>query len=119
VLRTTRRRSCRAAVDRGHHAVRRHHPKAFTRDAGDGGRPTRPRGYPDPERFDITRETDPSTIYFGFGIHRCSAPTLARLEMRVAFEELVTRFPGLAVDESRIGAPRLQQRPRGGGTCPC
>jgi cytochrome P450 len=57
--------------------------------------------YPDPDRFDVTRVSDPSTIYFGFGIHRCIGAHLARLEMRVAFEELVTRFPDFAVDESR------------------
>ena len=60
-----------------------------------------PEAYPDPDRFDITRVSDPSTIYFGFGIHRCIGAHLARLEMRVAFEELVTRFPNFEVDESR------------------
>ena len=60
-----------------------------------------PLAYPDPDRFDISRESDPSTIYFGFGIHRCIGAHLARLEMRVAFEELLTRFPDFAVDESR------------------
>ncbi len=60
-----------------------------------------PEAYPDPDRFDIERVPDPSTIYFGFGVHRCIGAHLARLEMRVAFEELVTRFPNFAVDESR------------------
>jgi cytochrome P450 len=60
-----------------------------------------PRAYPDPDRFDITRPSEPSTIYFGFGIHRCIGAHLARLELRVAFEELLTRFPDFAVDESR------------------
>jgi cytochrome P450 len=60
-----------------------------------------PRAYPDPDQFDISRVSDPSTVYFGFGIHRCIGAHLARLEMRVAFEELVTRFPNFAVDESR------------------
>ncbi len=60
-----------------------------------------PRAYPDPDRFDITRQSDPSTIYFGFGVHRCIGAHLARLELRVAFEELVTRFPDFAVDQSR------------------
>jgi cytochrome P450 len=60
-----------------------------------------PRAYPDPDRFDITRPAEPSTIYFGFGIHRCIGAHLARLELRVAIEELLTRFPDFAVDESR------------------
>lgn len=60
-----------------------------------------PQAYPDPDRFDIERVPDPSTIYFGYGVHRCIGAHLARLELRVAFEELVTRFPDFAVDESR------------------
>ncbi len=59
------------------------------------------RAYPDPERFDISRESDPSTLFFGFGVHRCLGAHIARLEMRIAFEELVARFPAFAVDESR------------------
>ena len=27
------------------------------------------RAYPDPDRFDVTREADPSTMFFGYGIH--------------------------------------------------
>jgi cytochrome P450 len=60
-----------------------------------------PAVYPDPDRFDITRRGEPSTIYFGFGVHRCIGAHLARLEIRVAFEELLARFPEFAVDESR------------------
>ena len=60
-----------------------------------------PAAYPDPDRFDIGRRGDPSTIYFGFGVHRCIGSHLARLEIRVAFEELLARFPDFAVDESR------------------
>jgi cytochrome P450 len=59
------------------------------------------RAYPEPDRFDISRESDPSTLFFGFGVHRCLGAHIARLEMRIAFEELVARFPAFAVDESR------------------
>ena len=37
---------------------------------------------------------------FGLGIHRCIGSNLARLEMRVAIEEFIARFPEFAVDES-------------------
>ena len=37
---------------------------------------------------------------FGLGIHRCIGSNLARLEMRVAIEEFIARFPEFAVDKS-------------------
>ena len=53
--------------------------------------------FPEPERFDITRETR-GHLSFGHGIHHCLGAPLARLEARVAFEELLARAPGLALD---------------------
>ncbi|MDA2945852.1 MAG: cytochrome P450 [Actinomycetota bacterium] len=35
---------------------------------------------------------------FGLGIHRCLGSNLARLELKVAVEEFVKRFPGFTVD---------------------
>lgn len=35
---------------------------------------------------------------FGLGIHRCLGSNLARLELKVAVEEFVKRFPGFSVD---------------------
>jgi cytochrome P450 len=59
------------------------------------------RAYADPDRFDLRREADPSTMFFGYGIHRCLGAHLARLEIRIAFEEILARWPDFAVDESR------------------
>jgi cytochrome P450 len=56
-----------------------------------------PRAYEDPDRFDITR-TGPLGISFGHGIHYCIGAHLARLEGRVAFNELYRRWPDLDVD---------------------
>lgn len=52
------------------------------------------RRYPDPDRFDVTRNAQ-GHLAFGLGIHFCLGAPLARLEARVAFEELVERFPEL------------------------
>jgi cytochrome P450 len=49
------------------------------------------RQFADPDRFDVTRESR-GHVAFGFGIHYCLGAALARLEARVAFEELLSRF---------------------------
>jgi len=48
----------------------------------------------DAERFDIDRETT-GHVAFGHGIHFCLGASLARLEARVAFEELFSRCRSL------------------------
>lgn len=45
-----------------------------------------------PELFDIHRRIE-RHVAFGFGIHLCVGASLARLESRIAFEELLGRFP--------------------------
>ena len=53
----------------------------------------------DPERFDVLREPIPH-IAFGHGIHFCLGAALARVEARIALEELLKRFPTWDVDEA-------------------
>ncbi len=65
------------------------------------------RAFPDPDRFDVTREPDKRSLYFGFGVHRCLGIHLATLEITVAFEELFARYPDFDVDVSRAGYPIL------------
>ena len=45
------------------------------------------------ERFDITRRDARRHLAFGFGEHVCLGASLARLEARVLFEELLQRWP--------------------------
>ncbi|QKW23947.1 cytochrome P450 [Kitasatospora sp. NA04385] len=63
-----------------------------------------PGAYPDPGRFDITREGPAAHLAFGHGPHFCLGAVLARREMRVAIGSVVKRYPGLrlAVDESEL-----------------
>ena len=60
-----------------------------------------PDAHPDPERFDPTRTGigGGAQTAFGHGIHFCLGAPLARLEARVALEEMTARYAGLSVGE--------------------
>ncbi|WP_280507364.1 cytochrome P450 [Nocardia flavorosea] len=55
---------------------------------------------PDGDVFDIHRESKPH-LAFSVGTHFCMGSALARLEGRVALEEILKRFPEWEVDLSR------------------
>jgi cytochrome P450 len=48
----------------------------------------------DPERFDLNRQNAPN-LTWGKGLHYCLGVQLAKLEMRVALEQLLSRIPEL------------------------
>ena len=56
------------------------------------------RVFADPDRFDVKRRID-QQLSFGHGIHFCLGAALARLEARVALEEMLARHPTWDVDE--------------------
>ncbi len=49
--------------------------------------------YPEPSRFDITREDPPPILTFGGGAHHCLGANLARLELAEALKILSRRLP--------------------------
>jgi cytochrome P450 len=59
------------------------------------------RKFENPDVFDISREASIESVFFGFGPHRCLGIHLARLELRIVFEELFRRFPHFEVDPER------------------
>ncbi len=63
------------------------------------------RMYTDPDRFDISRPLSMS-VGFGHGIHTCLGAALARLESRIAFEEIAKRWPSYEVNDE--GLRRVQ-----------
>ncbi len=56
-----------------------------------------PAQFPDPDRFDIRRDTR-GHLGFGHGVHFCVGAPLSRLEGRIAFTELLGRTPPFARD---------------------
>lgn len=60
-----------------------------------------PRAYDRPDEFDIERKQNVA-IGFGHGIHSCLGAALARMESRIALEELVARWQRLDVDDAGL-----------------
>ncbi len=75
------------------------------------------RRYPDADRFDIRRHFE-RQVSFGYGIHFCLGAALARLEGRVALEEVLRRRPEWTVDReaavrlAHVNGARLVEPPR-------
>jgi cholest-4-en-3-one 26-monooxygenase len=67
--------------------------------------------FDEPFRFDITRSPNPHIAFGGGGPHFCLGAQLARLEIRVLFEELARRVPRL---EARGEPERLRSNFIGG-----
>jgi cytochrome P450 len=55
------------------------------------------RHFPDGDRFDIHRQIG-HHLSFGYGLHFCLGASLARLEGRVALDEVLNRWPEWEVD---------------------
>jgi cytochrome P450 len=64
-----------------------------------------PRTFDRPDDFDIERQPG-IAIGFGHGVHSCLGAALARMESRIAIEEIARRWPKFEVDEA--GLRRVQ-----------
>jgi cytochrome P450 family 142 subfamily A polypeptide 1 len=62
--------------------------------------------FEDPDTFKVTR--NPMHLGFGIGNHYCLGANLARMEMRVTFEELLRRLPDMSY---AAGGPEIKPSP--------
>lgn len=60
------------------------------------------RVFSDPFSFDITRSPNDHVAFGAYGRHHCLGAPLARLELRILFEELLSRLDDLALDTDHI-----------------
>lgn len=49
--------------------------------------------FDNPNTYDVGRPKNPGHVGFGFGWHFCVGASLARMEIKVVYEELLKRFP--------------------------
>jgi len=66
-----------------------------------------PEVFHEPQQLDVARKPN-HHLAFGQGMHACAGMNVARLEARVAFGRLLTRFPDLHLD----GTPQRDRRIR-------
>ncbi len=59
------------------------------------------REFANPDTLDVTRAPS-RQLYFGYGQHVCLGMSLARLEARIALEEILARFPQYEVEEREL-----------------
>ena len=64
-----------------------------------------PKQFPEPDRFDITRDPNPH-MAFGHGMHFCLGAALARLEARVALDCLLKKMETFELAGSKGWEPR-------------
>jgi len=94
-------------------AVTMHFRRTATRDVVFGGKPIRAgdkvvmwlnsanhddEGFPNPWRFDLAREKNDHMAFGRNGPHLCLGAWLARMELRLVFEELLKRVDRLELD---------------------
>jgi cytochrome P450 len=75
-----------------------------------GGANRDPDAFSEPDRLQVSRPDAARHLSFSLGIHHCLGAPLARLEGRVALEELTRRHPGLELAGTPVRRPQLVLR---------
>jgi cytochrome P450 len=85
-------------------------PKGSSVIVSIGGANRDPRVFDEPDRFLIDRPNAARHLALSRGVHRCLGPALARLEGRIALEELTWRYPRLELAGPPVRRPLLVLR---------
>ncbi len=51
--------------------------------------------FPDPDRMDMTRDNVDKHLAFGHGVHKCLGSRVAQMQLRIASEKILERFPNI------------------------
>ena len=54
-----------------------------------------PEVFPDPDRMDMMRENVDKHLAFGHGVHKCLGFRVAQMQLRIASEKILERFPNI------------------------
>jgi cholest-4-en-3-one 26-monooxygenase len=65
------------------------------------------RAFDAPDEVDVTRSPNEHVAFGAGGPHFCLGASLARLEARVMFESIITKFEGLEPDGDPATMPRV------------
>jgi cytochrome P450 len=65
------------------------------------------RAFPEPDRVDVNRTPNDHVAFGAGGPHFCLGASLARLEAKLMFEAILTRFEGLEIDGDVEQMPRV------------
>jgi cytochrome P450 len=76
-----------------------------------------PRQFPDPHRFDITRDPNPH-VAFGHGLHFCLGAALSRMEAKIALTAILERFSTIELASDEPWQPRRALHVHGPDTLP-
>ncbi len=68
--------------------------------------PGRESRYEDPDRFDVRRKAEHQAFGAG-GRHFCLGTALARLELKILFEETLKRYPQMQIDGRPVAAEAM------------
>lgn len=60
-----------------------------------------PAQFDEPDRYDVSREKN-AHLAFGVGTHFCLGASVARMELRLMFEELMKRIPEMHLVADRL-----------------
>jgi cytochrome P450 len=81
-------------------------PKGHVCDIFYGAANRDPSAFPDPDVFSLDRRTSGDHVAFGQGIHVCLGSPLARVEARTTLNQLLDRYPSIALGRE----PAVRQR---------